>query len=518
MYDSKHRTTDTQIYDSRKDASGYSSNKRDWNAQTHGSIEEMSNHRKYMRTQSSANNNRVTSNSSSSQQQRENGEKKTVKDTKKPLRSFGDWSEFKSSTGKTYFYNSKTEVSQWEKPKGWLTDELNRTNCSSTPSNNRIKKESTTNVSSTVCSRYKTEESSTDKRLSQTSNLKIASENSNHHHLNGNRLYQQSHEQIPIVANNRLPTSDDDSSRMSFSSTSSKESASTMNQSNGTTLNSSLSQPVATMFVKYVQIFRKLEQCYDQIVHPQKRRLIRTVLDGCMGRVLELKHEMISMDFSEYHYFDDILADLKLTPNDLEIPIPNYFVLERAQAIEKRERLLGQILARMTLDNENQETSGIMTMDDAIRIIQSHERARQGRLRAKQIGELRLNDQRARQRANMGESKMDKILAATIIQKYYRRYVVRREVKKFREEEYMFLGMAMPTFHKDPLKRLLADVRAHEDERRKRQEKHEITYQQALIATREKIKQTEGPDMKERLQEQIRQWFIECRYESNSFH
>ena len=80
-------------------------------------------------------------------------------------------------------------------------------------------------------------------------------------------------------------------------------------------------------------------------------------------------------------------------------------------------------------------------MDDAIRIIQSHERARQGRLRAKQIRELRLNDQRARQRANMGESKMDKGLAATTIQKYYRRHVVRRDAKKFRDEEYMFLGM-----------------------------------------------------------------------------
>jgi len=195
----------------------------------------------------------------------------------------------------------------------------------------------------------------------------------------------------------------------------------------------------------------------------------------------------------------------------LDIPIPNYFVLERAQAIEKRERLLGQILARMTLDNEKPDTTGIMSMDDAIRIIQSHERARQGRLRAKQIRELRLNDQRARQRANMGESKMDRSLAATIIQKYYRRHVVRREAKKFRDEEYMFLGMTMPTFHKDPLKRLLAEVRAHEDERRKRQEKHEISYQQALISTKEKIKQTEGPDMKERLQDQIRQWFIECR-------
>ncbi len=132
---------------------------------------------------------------------------------------------------------------------------------------------------------------------------------------------------------------------------------------------------------------------------------------------------------------------LILFQNDLEIPIPNYFVLERAQAIEKRERLLGQILARMTLDNEKPDGNGVMSMDDAIRIIQSHERARQGRLRAKQIRELRLNDQRARQRANMGESKMDKSLAAIIIQKYYRRHVVRREAKKFRDEEYMFLGM-----------------------------------------------------------------------------
>ncbi|CAF1009153.1 unnamed protein product, partial [Didymodactylos carnosus] len=276
-------------------------------------------------------------------------------------------------------------------------------------------------------------------------------------------------------------------------------------------------QQVATMFVKYVQIFRKLEQCYDQIVHPQKRRLLRVVLDGCMGRILELKHEMISMDASEYHYFDDILADLKLTPNDLEIPIPTYFVLEKAQVIEKRERLLGQILARMSLDQDKPDQNAQMSMDDAIRIIQSHERARQGRLRAKQMKEIRVNEQRARQRATIGEPQMDKNLAATIIQKYWRRYVVRRDTKKFRDEEYMFLGMAMPNFPKDPLKKLLADVKGHEEERRKRQEKHEIAYQQALIATREKIRQTEGPDMKERLQDQIRQWFIECRNVTQKF-
>lgn len=33
-----------------------------------------------------------------------------------------------------------------------------------------------------------------------------------------------------------------------------------------------------------------------------------------MGRVLELKNEMVEKEFSEYHYMDDVLHDLKLTP------------------------------------------------------------------------------------------------------------------------------------------------------------------------------------------------------------
>ena len=39
-------------------------------------------------------------------------------------------------------------------------------------------------------------------------------------------------------------------------------------------------QLLATMYIKYIQIFRRLEGCYDQVVHPQKRRVLRHVLDG----------------------------------------------------------------------------------------------------------------------------------------------------------------------------------------------------------------------------------------------
>ena len=43
-------------------------------------------------------------------------------------------------------------------------------------------------------------------------------------------------------------------------------------------------QKYATMYIRYVLIFRRLDQCYDQIAQPQKRRLIRHVLDGTIGR------------------------------------------------------------------------------------------------------------------------------------------------------------------------------------------------------------------------------------------
>lgn len=36
------------------------------------------------------------------------------------IKSVGDWAEHLSSSGKKYYYNCITEVSQWEKPKEWL--------------------------------------------------------------------------------------------------------------------------------------------------------------------------------------------------------------------------------------------------------------------------------------------------------------------------------------------------------------------------------------------------------------
>lgn len=49
-----------------------------------------------------------------------------------------------------------------------------------------------------------------------------------------------------------------------------------------------------------------------------------------MGRILEIKSWLVKLnrDIDSVN-FDDILVDLKLTPDVLEIPIPRYFVEDR---------------------------------------------------------------------------------------------------------------------------------------------------------------------------------------------
>ena len=48
-------------------------------------------------------------------------------------------------------------------------------------------------------------------------------------------------------------------------------------------------QYLAVLYIKYIEIYRKLEECYDQIVHPQKRIFIKKTLECAICRICELK-------------------------------------------------------------------------------------------------------------------------------------------------------------------------------------------------------------------------------------
>ncbi|NWJ03566.1 DRC11 protein, partial [Crypturellus undulatus] len=277
---------------------------------------------------------------------------------------------------------------------------------------------------------------------------------------------------------------------------------------------------LATSYIKYVQVFRNLDTAYEQIVHPQKRLAIRQVLEGVMGRILELKNDMVTLENSEYHYFDDILQDLKLLPEHIEIPIPKYFIKENRKVLQEREKLLAEILVNAGF--QTQEPVKSMDFEEAIKMIQVAERARQGRLRATFMKQIYLEEKRERQAKLQGKTGPNPDDAVACIQKIWRGYIQCKKTEKIGEEEMIFLGMVSDNnlenikYYNSAIQIFTVStsmLRAREVNtlRGEVQQRHENDYQKALVHTKDTLKQTEGLDIKESLQDQIRQCFIECR-------
>nr|XP_023422745.1 IQ and AAA domain-containing protein 1 [Cavia porcellus] len=276
-------------------------------------------------------------------------------------------------------------------------------------------------------------------------------------------------------------------------------------------------QMLATFYIKYVQIFRNLENIYDQIVHPQKRILIRKILDSVMGRILELKNDMVELELTEFHYFDDILQDLKLAPQQLDIPIPKYFLKEKLEAIKEREKILTQILAESGLNVPDMKiTMKPMPLEEAIKLLQIAERARQGRLRALFMKQIYLQEYRAKQAKLLGQQVADAAAAAVRIQKVWRGFHQCRKTEREREEEMVFLGMNPPPRFEE-VSPTITQAQKVDRLRNEMQVKHEERYSEALVTIKNDLQLIEGPDIKENLQDQIRHWFIECRHLTGTF-
>jgi hypothetical protein len=130
------------------------------------------------------------------------------------------------------------------------------------------------------------------------------------------------------------------------------------------------------------------------MVHPQKRMLLKDMLESTMLRVVELKLNLIRYNThtnsvrSEYVNLDEFLLEMRMRPSEIEMHIPRYFVNDRNEDKMKRNQIVDKFLIDLketNLPEEEiiEERSALDTnMETAIRIIQKIERGRQGIVRA----------------------------------------------------------------------------------------------------------------------------------------
>ncbi|VDL92577.1 unnamed protein product [Schistocephalus solidus] len=225
--------------------------------------------------------------------------------------------------------------------------------------------------------------------------------------------------------------------------------------------------------------------------------LLRRTLDNIIGRILELKQEMVNLDVSEYHYIDDVLSDLKITPTDAQITIPRYYVQD---AWKYYSRFLAYF---------KEET--LMPITDAVLLIQRHERARQGRLRAKFMKEIRAQEEADANLTTEPKALPNPKDAAILIQKGSRFSGFCSCLNSCLNLEPLnphyittVTGPTKMAKRIEGLRRIAQAMNAQE-------------YEQALVTIKEKIRQNEGVEMQDRMQEQIRQWFLECRDATGKF-
>jgi hypothetical protein len=286
-------------------------------------------------------------------------------------------------------------------------------------------------------------------------------------------------------------------------------------------------QHFALLYIKYLQIYKKLEDCYDQMVHPQKRRSIKKVLKSTIVRILELKKDLIYHNPKKLNRFvalDEVLTDLKLNPETIEWRVPRYFLDDREcrEEIEDKQHKIDHWLQFFQLDEKPQDLIdnkdpfeiGLST-DQAVERIQKNERGRTGINRATMVCEWRKESARKeemqRKKAERGDQAMDdtfemQVLAATRIAAHWKRKVDRKRFMRMRQDEFEFLGMQKPANASDQIFEEMAVART---KRKKMQEDADDVYEKALKDELEWLHKKKGADIKADLLEERRQWILD---------
>ncbi|KAK9877838.1 hypothetical protein WA026_020070 [Henosepilachna vigintioctopunctata] len=69
---------------------------------------------------------------------------------------------------------------------------------------------------------------------------------------------------------------------------------------------------LAGLYLKYIVISNELCEIIDQVVQVQKRKLMKKLLEATLGRILELKYDLVEADINDWTHCGDEMESLRL--------------------------------------------------------------------------------------------------------------------------------------------------------------------------------------------------------------
>ncbi|XP_025074441.1 IQ and AAA domain-containing protein 1-like [Pogonomyrmex barbatus] len=308
-------------------------------------------------------------------------------------------------------------------------------------------------------------------------------------------------------------------------------------------LNSALS-----MYLRYRNIVRRLIICYDQMVQTQKRELIKKVLDCAIGRMLEYKQEIVKLDYTDYTWPDDIMNQLKFTPDDIELFASvsgreraeerKKFIQELIEAPQVEEPTPTYVESVPEVDDETLKTrigrrrirvaqpevemvretpeekaareaklAAEKSMRDAMLLIQRHERARKGRSYGADVKRM-FDYNRKVKFGEITPKKIDRtkyIKSIITIQRAWRLYAAKKAIKRRIARLEEMLGMIIPSWQ---CRKIIAKDDDNFQRRRALMPVFDARTAKATDDERAKLLRIRGPGIMEDITDELHEWFI----------
>eukprot|EP00884_Botryococcus_braunii_P013211 jgi/Botrbrau1/21891/Bobra.0249s0020.1 len=272
------------------------------------------------------------------------------------------------------------------------------------------------------------------------------------------------------------------------------------------------------LYVKYLQTFRNLEQAYDQMVHPQKRVHVKEALEICAGRMLEVRSWLVELNGgNEVLDLKNVLLDLKLPPEALEVPVPQFFMEERAKELGERASFLAALSDKYNAGGEQALREGgtvplelgQMKEEEALALLQSCERSRQARQRVISLASLKRQGRPGARRGPGPSPGMTPDTAAIKIQAAVRGHLWRIAVRKFAAEELQFIGMSQKVVEAEKeVQRVAARIAAR---RKGIQSNFREEFESMVVSQKAQVADLEALDMRDTIQDKILAWALASR-------